>query len=124
MNVIVKQACQIKGVRFPKGAHTLTKEIARHEHTKFFMKAGYIVEAGKDAPAPQESPFERSQRLAAKIKAEADAKKAATKEAEPESYFGEMKDEDESDFTDSEDLDEGDLIEEKSTAKKKVKRRK
>jgi hypothetical protein len=48
MQLLFKQALLIDKKRYALGIHEVPKEAMEHAHFKKFMKAGYVIVAGKD----------------------------------------------------------------------------
>lgn len=93
MQLNFKQAVLVDKKRYALGIHEVPEEAMKHPHFKKFMKAGYIVVAGKaDVPAEERElkdlPVLAPSKLAAK-KAQID--KEALEEAGPVSTIGEGK---------------------------------
>jgi hypothetical protein len=77
-----KAQVSIDGTTFKKGLHHVSEKIFDHPHFAQYVKAGVIVdpESEKAKKAlPQETPFQRSERIAKQIKDETEAQLAKRK---------------------------------------------
>lgn len=111
MNHLFKQAVKIGETTFSLGlggqpkVYDVPKEIVKHPHFKTYLKAGYIVSSDAPPASPQETPFERSQRLHKEFGQSNAGKKEDDEPADNEESFDDEKESDD----DSEAESEGDF---------------